>query len=115
MRSLRSRTGASTGMAASIRRASCAPPGTICGDAAGAGLWRGGWAARSRLTKARAAAARREEVKLAVPPETEPDDNYFIDTAEAEIKRLIGNPPLDLTVTTTFDPRLQDVAERTVK
>ena len=26
-------------------------------------------------------------------------------TAEAEVKRLVGNPPLDLTVTTTLDPR----------
>src|SRR5205807_3201263 len=30
-------------------------------------------------------------------------------------KRLVGNPPLDLTVTTTFDPRLQDAAEQVVK
>src|SRR5205814_4635831 len=32
-----------------------------------------------------------------------------------EVKRLVGNPPLDLTVTTTFDPRLQDAAEQVVK
>src|SRR5213075_2024966 len=49
------------------------------------------------------------------PPETEPDDNYFLDTAEVEVKRLVGAPPLDLTVTTTFDPRLQDAAEQTVR
>jgi penicillin-binding protein 1A len=64
---------------------------------------------------AKAAAARAETVRLAIPPDTEPDDNYFIDTAEAEVKRLIGSPPLDLAVTTTLDPRLQQAAERIVK
>src|SRR5207237_4818141 len=29
--------------------------------------------------------------------------------------RLVGTPPLDMTVTTTFEPRLQDLAEQTVK
>jgi penicillin-binding protein 1A len=62
-----------------------------------------------------AAAARAKPVQLAVAPETSPNDNYFLDTAEAEVKRLIGSPPLDLSVTTTFDPNLQDAAERTVK
>ena len=41
---------------------------------------------------------------LAVAPEPEPGQNYFLDTADAEVKRLIGEPPLDLTVTTTIDP-----------
>src|SRR4051794_20105742 len=59
-------------------------------------------------------ASRAEPVQLAVAPEPEPDRNYFIDTADAEVKRLIGNPPLDLAVNTTIDPRLQDVANRVV-
>lgn len=59
-------------------------------------------------------AARAEPVRLAVAPEPEPDRNYFLDTADAEVKRLIGDPPLDLAVTTTIDPRLQDVANRVV-
>src|SRR5438105_670433 len=67
------------------------------------------------LDKAKATAARNHPPELAMPPETEPDDNYFLDTAEVEVKRLVGNPPLDLTVTTTFDPRLQDAAEQVVK
>ena len=54
-------------------------------------------------------------MQLALTAETNPNDNYFLDAAEAELKRLIGSPPLDLTVTTTFDPNLQDAAERTVK
>lgn len=62
-----------------------------------------------------AATARAKPVQLAMAPETNPNDNYFLDTAEAEVKRLIGAPPLDLSVTTTFDPNLQDSAERTIK
>src|SRR5205085_3979976 len=67
------------------------------------------------IDKTQAAAAHAHEPQLAMAPEPEPDDNYFLDTAEVEIKRLVGNPPLDLTVTTTFDPRLQDLAEETVR
>ncbi|MGE5270215.1 MAG: PBP1A family penicillin-binding protein [Thiohalocapsa sp.] len=67
------------------------------------------------IDKKRAAAAKAEPVKLAVAPETEPNDNYFVDTADAEVKRLVGAVPVDLAVTTTFDPRLQDAAERTVQ
>src|SRR5437868_36644 len=67
------------------------------------------------LDKAKATAARNHPPELAMPPETEPDDNYFLGTAEVEVKRLVGVPPLDLTVTTTFDPRLQDAAEQVVK
>ena len=67
------------------------------------------------IDEARATAARAEPVRLAIPPDTEPGDNYFIDATEAEVKRLIGTPPLDLSVATTFDPRLQEAAERTVK
>jgi 1A family penicillin-binding protein len=67
------------------------------------------------IDEARAAAARARPVRLAIPPDTEPDDNYFIDAAEAEVKRLVGTPPLDLGVATTFDQRLQDAAAQTVK
>jgi penicillin-binding protein 1A len=62
-----------------------------------------------------AAAARAKPAQLAVAPETAAGDNYFLDAAEAEVKRLIGAPPLDLSVTTTFDPHLQDAADRTIK
>ena len=66
------------------------------------------------LDKARAAAARANPAKLAVPPETEPGQNYFVDTAESELKRLVGSPPMDLGADTTLDPRLQDAAERVI-
>jgi len=67
------------------------------------------------IDKARAAEAQTHPPQLAMPPEPEPNDNYFLDTAEVEVKRLVGSPPLDLTVTTTFDPRLQDAAVQVVR
>ena len=66
------------------------------------------------IDKAQAAAARAHPATLAAPPETEPGQNYFVDTAEAELKRLIGSPPMDLRVDTTLDAHLQDVAEQVV-
>jgi penicillin-binding protein 1A len=61
-----------------------------------------------------AAAARDHPVALAVPPETEPGSNYFIDAAETEVKQLLGGPLSDLSVRTTLDPALQSAAERVV-
>ena len=66
------------------------------------------------IDEARAAAARSHPAGLAVPPETEPGQNYFVDTAESELKRLVGSPPMDLGADTTLDPRLQDAAERVI-
>jgi len=67
------------------------------------------------IDKAHAAAARAHLAQLAEPPETEPGQNYFVDTAESELKRLVGSPPMDLGVDTTLDPRLQEAAERVVE
>jgi penicillin-binding protein 1A len=66
------------------------------------------------IDRAQFDSARTEPVRLAVAPDPEPNQNYFIDAADAEVKRLVGEPPLDLTVTTTLDPRLQAAAERVV-
>ena len=54
-------------------------------------------------------------MKLALPPETEPEQNYFVDTAESELRRLVGSPPMDLGADTTLDPRLQEAAERVIE
>jgi len=67
------------------------------------------------IDKPRAEKARAHPPQLSMPPDPEPDDNYFLDTAEVEVKRLIGAPSLDLMVTTTFDPRLQDAADQIVR
>lgn len=66
------------------------------------------------ITPAQAAAARAHPARLVVPPVTRPGRNYFADTAQDEVKRLIGVPLSDLTVKTTLDPALQDLAERVV-
>ncbi|HEX6441691.1 MAG TPA: PBP1A family penicillin-binding protein [Stellaceae bacterium] len=67
------------------------------------------------IDKKQAEEARAHPPKLAVPPETEPNDNYFVDTAEAEVKRIVGTAPVDLSVATTFVPELQDAAEDAVR
>lgn len=67
------------------------------------------------IDEGRAAAARAHPARLAVPPETEPGQNYFVDTAESELKRLVGSPPMDLGADTALDPRLQEAAERVVE
>jgi penicillin-binding protein 1A len=74
----------------------------------------GAMVAAGYIDKTRAAAARAHPARLAAPPDTPPAPNYFVDTAELELKRLIGSPPMDLSVQTTLDPRLQDAAERVV-
>jgi penicillin-binding protein 1A len=66
------------------------------------------------LDEKRAAAARAHPARLVAPPETEPRQNYFLDTAEAEVKRVVGSVPMDLAVEATLDPRLQEAAERVV-
>jgi penicillin-binding protein 1A len=74
----------------------------------------GAMVAAGYIDKTRAAAARAHPAKLAAPPETPPGQNYFVDAAETELKRLIGSPPMDLSVQTTLDTRLQQAAERVV-
>jgi penicillin-binding protein 1A len=66
------------------------------------------------IDKTRAEAAKAHPAKLAAPPETPPGENYFVDTAETELRRLIGSPPMDLSIDTTLDLRLQEVAQRVV-
>jgi penicillin-binding protein 1A len=66
------------------------------------------------ISESQAAQASAYPAHLAVPPETEPGANYFVDVTEAEVKRLLGSPPTDLTVRSTLDPGLQTAAERVV-
>src|ERR1700730_12313350 len=58
------------------------------------------------IDKARAAEAQTHPPQLEMPPEPEPNDNYFLDTAEVEVKRLVGSAPLDLTGPTPLHSRL---------
>jgi penicillin-binding protein 1A len=66
------------------------------------------------ITPAQAAAARAHPARLIVPPAAQPGRNYFADTAQAEVRNLIGVPLSNLTVKTTLDPALQALAERVV-
>jgi penicillin-binding protein 1A len=58
------------------------------------------------------AAARATPPALRAPPEAAPNRGWFADWAEAETRRLVGPIPIDLSVRTTLDPGLQDLAER---
>nr|WP_244627596.1 PBP1A family penicillin-binding protein [Microvirga tunisiensis] len=58
-----------------------------------------------------AEAARAEPVNLRTPPETPPGTNYFVDTAAADVRRLLGGASGDLTLHTTLDLELQRLAE----
>jgi 1A family penicillin-binding protein len=66
------------------------------------------------ISEPQAAQARAHPAHLAVPPETEPGSNYFVDATEAEVKRRLGAPLTDLTVRSTLDPAVQNAAERVV-
>jgi 1A family penicillin-binding protein len=61
------------------------------------------------------AAARLAPPVLQAPPEPLVQRGYFADWADAEARRLVGPLPLDLSVRTTLDPRLQDLAEQVVE
>jgi 1A family penicillin-binding protein len=60
------------------------------------------------------AAARAAQITLQAPPEAIPGRGYFADWAEAEARRLVGPMPVDLSVRTTLDPKLQDLAEKVI-
>ncbi len=66
------------------------------------------------LTEEQAAAARAEPAKPALPPDSSPGANYFADWIQTETRRQLGSLSADLAVETTFDPELQDLAERVV-
>jgi 1A family penicillin-binding protein len=60
------------------------------------------------------AAARAMPPALKAPPEPLVGRGYFADWADGEARRLVGPMPVDLSVRTTLDPALQDLAERVV-
>jgi penicillin-binding protein 1A len=58
--------------------------------------------------------ARRQPAVLRVAPGTPPGSNYFIDTAAAEAKSQAGATTADLTIKTTLNRNLQQIAESVV-
>jgi penicillin-binding protein 1A len=63
------------------------------------------------ITAEQEEAARAEPVNLRVPPETPPGTNYFVDTAAADVRRLLGGASGDLTLRTSLNLELQRLAE----
>jgi penicillin-binding protein 1A len=58
-----------------------------------------------------AKAARQQPATLRIPPDNPPGTNYFVDMLNGDLKRLIGSVTADLTLRTTFDLNLQNIAE----
>ncbi len=67
------------------------------------------------ITAEQAEAARVEPVNLRVPSEIPPGTNYFVDTAAADVRRLLGGASGDLTLRTTLDLELQRLAEGVIE
>ena len=66
------------------------------------------------ISQKQAEAARQRPAVLHVHHETSPGSNYFVDTATTEVKSRFGSNTGDLTIQTTFDSQLQQIAERSI-
>jgi penicillin-binding protein 1A len=66
------------------------------------------------ISREQADAARRQPTTLRVPPDNPPGTNYFVDMLGGDVKRLVGSAPPDVTVHSTLDLDLQNIAENVV-
>jgi penicillin-binding protein 1A len=66
------------------------------------------------ISREQADAARRQPTTLRVPPDNPPGTNYFVDMLGGDVKRLVGSAPPDLTVRSTLDLDLQNIAENII-
>ena len=66
------------------------------------------------ITQQQAVAAKAQPAVLRVAEDSPPGSNYFVDTAAADAKSAIPQTTEDLTVRTTLDPQLQQIAETVV-
>jgi penicillin-binding protein 1A len=66
------------------------------------------------ISREQADAARRQPTTLRVPPDNPPGTNYFVDMLGGDVKRLVGSVPPDLTVRSTLDLDLQNIAENVI-
>lgn len=67
------------------------------------------------VTTEEADKARAQSVALRTPPETPPGTNYFVDMVSADVRRLLGPSPGDLTLRTTLNLDLQRLAEGVIE
>src|SRR5919204_5220231 len=66
------------------------------------------------ISREQAEAARRQPTVLRVPPDNPPGTNYFVDMLGGDVKRLLGSAPPDVTVRSTLDLDLQNIAENVI-
>jgi membrane peptidoglycan carboxypeptidase len=66
------------------------------------------------ISREQADAARGQPTVLRVPPDNPPGTNYFVDILGGDVKRLVGSAPPDLTVRSTLDLDLQNIAENVI-
>jgi penicillin-binding protein 1A len=66
------------------------------------------------ISREQADAARRQPTVLRVPPDNPPGTNYFVDMLGGDVKRLVGSAPPDVTVRSTLDLDLQNIAESVI-
>jgi len=67
------------------------------------------------ITAKEAETARAQSVDLRTPPDTPPGTNYFVDMVTADLRRLLGSAPGDLTLRTTMNLELQRLAEGVIE
>jgi 1A family penicillin-binding protein len=63
------------------------------------------------ISREQADAARQQPATLRVPPDNPPGTNYFVDTLNGDLKKLVGPESEDLTLRSTLDLNLQSIAE----
>jgi penicillin-binding protein 1A len=66
------------------------------------------------ISPQQASDAQQHPAVLRIPPDAPPGSNYFINTTAAEVKALIGPSSEDVTIRSTLDPQLQQIAERAI-
>jgi penicillin-binding protein 1A len=63
------------------------------------------------ISREQADAVRQQPATLRVPPDNPPGTNYFVDTLNGDLKKLVGSVSEDLTLRSTLDLNLQSIAE----
>ena len=90
------------------------PDRNLAGAQRRAGLVLNAMVESGAATQQQADAARQQPAVLHGPVEASPGGSYFIDTTAAEVKALTGSTAADLTVRTTLNPQMQQIAESVI-
>ena len=88
-----------------------APTRNLDGARQRAGLVLDAMVETGAISREQADAARQQPATLRVPPDNPPGTNYFVDTLNGDVKRLVGSVSEDLTLRSTLDLNLQSIAE----